>query len=118
MSVQQIGRADYLNLGDWNALCTLCGRKRKASEMVQVEQGIPGAGQYMCPEHRWHRNPQDFVRGMPDDMTPPWVQTNPDIFIEFCTPNQETALPDYGVADCMIADYISPAFDPADTGDA
>lgn len=77
---QQMGRADYLDLGNWNAACGLCGRKRKASEMVQIEPGVPGAGLYMCPEHRYKRNPQDFVRGIPDIQTPPWVQPPTDLF--------------------------------------
>lgn len=66
------GRADYLALGNWNALCSMCGRKRKASEMVRNWEG-----QYRCPVHNEIRQPQDFVRGVPDIMTPPWVQPPP-----------------------------------------
>lgn len=73
------GRADYLELGSWNAQCALCGRKRKQSDMNQIPQGVPGAGLYKCKEHEYQRNPQDFVRGIPDDMTPPWVQDQVDI---------------------------------------
>ena len=66
------GRADYLDLGDWNALCSMCGRKRKASTMVKNWQG-----QWRCPEHNEPRQPQDFVRGVPDIQTPPWTQPPP-----------------------------------------
>lgn len=79
MSSQVQGRADYLDLGNWNAQCALCGRKRKASDMNQIPPGVPGAGLYKCKEHEYKRNPQDFVRGIPDDMTPPWVQDQVDI---------------------------------------
>lgn len=75
-----MGRADYLALGDWNAACAECGRKRKASTMVQVPPGVPGAGLYVCPEHWRPQQPQDFVRGIPDQPAAPWVQNPVDIF--------------------------------------
>ncbi len=66
------GRADYLELGDWNVVCYDCGRKRKASTMVRQWQGF-----YVCPEHWTPRQPQDFARGVPDNQTPPWSQPMP-----------------------------------------
>lgn len=66
------GRADYLALGDWNAVCFQCGRKRKASELKKHWQGY-----YVCPEHWEPRQPQDFVRSVPDVQTPPWTQPMP-----------------------------------------
>ncbi len=74
----QRGRADYLALGDWNAVCGQCGRKRKASTMIRNWQGL-----YMCPEHNESRQPQDFARGVPDNQTPPWSQPMPeDVFVQ------------------------------------
>ena len=72
MSFPGKGRADYLELGDWNAQCFQCGRKRKASTMMRHWQGY-----YVCPEHWEPRQPQDFVRNVPDVQTPPWVQPFP-----------------------------------------
>lgn len=69
---------DYLELGSWNALCSMCGRKRKASELVKNWQGM-----YRCPEHNEARHPQDFVRAVPDVQTPPWVQPQPDFLLLF-----------------------------------
>jgi len=69
-----MGKADYLALGDWNVVCFQCGRKRKASETVRNWQGY-----YVCPEHNEPRHPQDFVRGVPDNQTPPWVQPAPSV---------------------------------------
>ena len=66
------GRADYLLLGDWNAVCEMCGRKRKASMLVKNWQGG-----WRCPEHNEPRQPQDFVRATPDTQTPPWAQPMP-----------------------------------------
>lgn len=66
------GRADYLAPGDWNAQCYQCGRKFKASTMLRHWQGY-----YVCPPHWEIRQPQDFVRSVPDIQTPPWQQTMP-----------------------------------------
>lgn len=75
------GQADYLDLGNWNASCAECGRKRKASTMLQVPPGVPGAGLYVCPEHWRPQQPQDFVRAVPDEPAAPWVQHPADLMI-------------------------------------
>lgn len=67
-----MGRADYLELGSWNVQCYQCGRKRKASMMKKHWQGF-----WVCPEHWEARHPQDFVRNVTDNMTPPWSQPQP-----------------------------------------
>jgi hypothetical protein len=67
-----MGRADYLRLGDFNAICYQCGFKRKASEMEKNWQGY-----YVCPEHNEPRQTQDFVRAIPDVQTTPWAQPDP-----------------------------------------
>lgn len=67
-----MGRADYLLLGDWNVQCYQCGFKGKASTMVRNWQGY-----YVHPEHNEPRQPQDFVKGVPDNQLPPWVQPWP-----------------------------------------
>ena len=66
------GKADYLELGDWNAVCYECGRKFKASQLLRHWQGY-----YVCKEHWEPRQPQDFVRSINDVQTPPWVQPMP-----------------------------------------
>jgi hypothetical protein len=96
------GRADYFKPGDWNALCSMCGRKRKASEMVRNWQGL-----YRCPEHNEQRQPQDFVREVQDVMTVPWSQRPPDssadeTFVKTCTWLTVTAIPGVGGPGCMI----------------
>lgn len=71
------GKADYLELGDWNAACYECGRKFKASQLIRHWQGY-----YVCKDHWESRQPQDFVRAVPDQQTPPWVQPMPtDTFV-------------------------------------
>jgi len=109
MSYPGRGRADFLELGDWNAVCYECGRKRKASTLLKHWQGY-----YVCPEHWETRHPQDFVRSVPDMQTPPWAQPMPaDLFRYTCTFNGRTAIAGWAVAGCAIAGFISPNFDPA-----
>lgn len=107
MATEGKGRADYLQLGDWNAACLFCGRKRKASEMKKY-----WSGGWTCPDHWEPRQPQDFVRGVQDNQTVPWVQPTTNTFTPFCRMNDLTAIADFAVASCAIADYISPGFDP------
>jgi hypothetical protein len=91
------GRADYYKPGTWNAACSMCGRKRKADEMVRNWQGL-----YRCPEHDEPRQPQDFARGLPDNMGVPWSQPETDILTYICSQNTISAIPDVGVPGCMI----------------
>jgi len=72
------GRADYFAPGDYNAACSMCGRKRKASELVRNWQGL-----YRCPEHNEPRQPQDYARGVKENMAVPWAQTEQVGFVEF-----------------------------------
>lgn len=105
------GRADHLDLGDWNAVCFQCGRKRKASTLLQHWQGY-----YVCPEHWEARQPQDFVRAVPDVQTPPWTQPRPAVAqAARCTPNGSTAYPNFALPGCAMPDYVSPMFDSSVT---
>lgn len=98
---------DYFEPGAWNAVCSICGRKRKSNEMVKNWQGW-----YRCPEHNEPRQPQDFVTGIPDIQTVPWSQPPTSIYVTFCTMNTQTAYPDIGLPDCMIPDNTN--FDPTE----
>jgi len=83
--------------GTWNARCSMCGAKRKASELVKNWMG-----QYRCPSHNEPRHPQDFVRGIPDVQTVPWAQHPAPVYVSFCTFNGQSAIPGYAVPGCMI----------------
>lgn len=104
------GRADFYKPGDYNAVCSMCGRKRKASSLVQNWQGM-----WRCVEHNEARQPQDFVRNPPAQQPPPWIQIHTEIFVYVCSPNGRTALAGVAVAGCAIAGYIDPAYDPSIT---
>ena len=99
------GRADYLELGDWNAVCFECGRKRKASTLKRYWQGY-----YVCPEHWEPRQPQDFVRSVPDIIEPPWQQPYEDTFVQVCTWEGRQGVVGYAVVGCAIIDFVSPGF--------
>lgn len=98
-----MGRADYLDLGNWNASCSMCGRKRKASELIKNWQGM-----WRCPEHNEPRQPQDLVRAVPDIQTPPWTQPQSDTYVAVCFPNDRSAIPNYATPGCAMPGYIAP----------
>lgn len=96
-----MGQPNYFAGGDWNAVCSECGRKRKASQLVKNWQGL-----YRCPEHNEPRQPQDFVRGVKDDQSVPWAQLpagkDTTKFVSICTLNGQAALPGYAIPGCMV----------------
>lgn len=101
-----MGKADYYESGGFNAVCYECGRKRKASMLKLHWQGY-----YVCPEHWEPRQPQDFVRSIPDNMTPPWAQPMPaDVFSPSCTPSGSSGVPGLAEPGCAIPNYLSPLF--------
>lgn len=68
---------DYYKLGDWNALCEVCGQKFKASELRKRWDGA-----WVCQRDWEPRHPQDFVKGVKDNQSVPWARpdnqnTNP-----------------------------------------
>lgn len=93
-----VGRADFLDLGDWNAFCSMCGKKRKANTMVRNWQGL-----YRCPEHDEPRQPQDFARGVPEDLQVPWAQELANNkFASICSLQGRIGVPGYAMPGCAI----------------
>lgn len=103
---QPQGEADFLNLGDWNAVCWRCGSKFKASTMEKNWEGF-----WTCRRCWEPRQPQDFATGIKEVITPPWAQPDPEpLFPALCFPNDRTAIAGVGVAGCVIAGFIDPAY--------
>lgn len=97
-------RNDYFAPGDWNVICAECGKKRKASELKRHWQGY-----YVCPEHWEPRQPQDFVRSVPDVQTPPWAQPRPaDAFL--AADWTRTFTESLTLTDDATAPYIDPSY--------
>lgn len=67
---------DHFVLGDYNAVCFECGRKKKASTLVKNWKGY-----YVCPDHNEPRHPQDFVGTQPAQQQVPWAQSPGDLFV-------------------------------------
>lgn len=105
MSSYGKGKADHLVLGDWNAVCYECGRKFKASTMKRHWQGY-----WVCAKHWEARQPQDFVRNVPDVITPPWAQPPSDLFRPSCDANGTSAVPGQAEPGCMTPGYLSPLY--------
>ncbi len=99
------GRADYLELGDWNAVCFQCGRKRKGSMLKKHWQGY-----WVCPEHWEPRQPQDFVRGVADVITPPFQQPPEQVFNYVCSWEGRQGVIGYAVVGCAIVGFVAPDF--------
>lgn len=72
-----MGDSDYYADGDWNFFCDLCGKKAKASTGVKTWDG-----HWVCRSHKEIRNPQDFIRGVRENLSVPWERPEaPDTFV-------------------------------------
>lgn len=91
------GPYDYYAEGDWNAACSMCGFKFKASLLVKNWQGM-----YRCPKCNEARHPQDFVRAVPDHVAVPWAQPETDIDVGICTYNGISGIPGWAYPGCAI----------------
>ena len=88
----------YWKGGDWNAQCFRCGATRKASELRKQWQGY-----YVCPEHWEPRQPQDFVRAVPDNPGVPWSQPDSWEWVgPTCTMDGSSAMPALMMPGCSI----------------
>lgn len=108
-----MGRADYYKPASFNAVCDRCGFQFKAEELRLDWQGLRVCTANGCFETR---QPQDFVKGIAEHITPPWTRPDPEpVYTTFCTPNGRTGIAGYAVAGCWIAAFRDPAFDPNGT---
>jgi hypothetical protein len=72
--------------GDWKALCDVCGREYKSSQLKQRWDGL------MCCHQDWEiRQPQDFVRGVADTQIAPWTRPEPSDYFIPITYNSQIA---------------------------
>ena len=88
--------------GTWRAICDRCGFEFPSNMLVKDWQGL-----MVCKEDYETRHPQDFVRGVPDNPTPPWTRPEPtDAFVHYCSIESVSSYADMGTADCLQADNI------------
>ena len=67
-----MGSQDYFKPGSWNFWCQECGKKLKSGEGKKRWDGL-----WVGPECFEIRNPQDYVRGIPDNQGIPWSTGDP-----------------------------------------
>lgn len=73
-----MGQADFLRVGDYNAICDVCGRKFKFSRLRQKWDNT-----WACEQDWEPRQPQDYLRGIPDNMSVPLSRPDPPpLFIQ------------------------------------
>lgn len=94
---------NYLELGNWNALCDSCGRKFKANQLKRRWDGL-----MVCEEDYELRHPSDFLRVQRERIAVPFARPYPeeDTFIPvpyICTPEGSLAIPWFAVAGCALA---------------
>ena len=97
-------RTTWLQLGDWNAICDVCGLKYKATELRERWDGLRTC--FSCWEPR---HPQELIRPVPDQQPLPW--TRPDVTPTYwvdgtiCTPEGQQGIAYYAIAGCAIAGF-------------
>lgn len=92
---------NWLRLGDWNAICDVCGFKHKASTMLKRWDGL-----MVCKQDFEVRHPQDYIKGVVDDPSVPWTRPDADLFVVspyVCNVFNSQAITGVTVAGCMIA---------------
>lgn len=71
-----MGQADYWLPGGWNMVCRVCGFKYKNIDMRLRWDNV-----WVCYKDYEERQPQDFVRGVKDQMAVPYSSPEPaDVF--------------------------------------
>src|SRR3972149_623776 len=78
MSILQKGKADFLSMGDWNAICAVCGMKYKASQLKKSWKGY-----YVCIKDWESRHMSDFYRPHSGEKQVSFTRPEPtDIFTD------------------------------------
>mgnify|MGYP003342889622 CR=1 FL=1 len=91
--------------GDWIAMCDVCGRKYKASVLKKRWDGL------MCCDDDWEiRQPQDFVRGIPDTQIAPWLRSEAtNNFVAVTTAQPMTVYPSVSNSTLQVQYIEGPA---------
>ena len=85
-----MGKSDKFVLGEWNAICDMCGFKFKSSKLQKNWEGFMVCSKCWEPQH-----PQDFVRSTLDRQRIPWGR--PDRVIKYEETTTKTTAGTVGV---------------------
>lgn len=112
-------RRNWFKSGDWNAICDVCGYKRKASQVVQRWDGLMVCSP-VVKQGCWElRHPQDFIKPIPDQQALPWTRPEgTDIFVDqtfldsvfACSVEGQYSQAGYGTAGCAIVGNVNGGF--------
>lgn len=111
-------RNTWWKSGEWNALCDVCGLKRKSSQLTERWDHLMVCAPTVKPGCWELRHPQELIRPIPDMAPLPWTRPEPidqfisnnfDISLMGCTAEGMSALPEYAVPGCSIPGNIYPA---------
>lgn len=108
-------KRNWFTSGDWNAVCDVCGFKRKASQLIQRWDGMMVC-EPTVKQGCWEmRHPQELIRPIADQKPLPWTRPEAtDQFVDAtCTVLGLQGIADYAIADCWIVEFDLGYRDPA-----
>jgi hypothetical protein len=89
---------NYFLSGEWNAICDVCGQKKKSHELQKRWDGL-----YVCSKDWETRHPQDFIKVRADKQVVEWNRPETvDMFVGVCYPEGRSAIPNLSIPNCMI----------------
>jgi len=95
---------NYLDLGNYNAVCDSCGRKFKASTMQKRWDGL-----FVCKEDFEHRHPQLSLKVRGDKQTVPIPRPEPtlDTFINACNIVNSQGKAGISISGCAVSGRVA-----------
>ena len=86
-------------------MCAYCGRKRKNTEVLRDDEFARGL--WCCPDHRDLRHPQEFARGIKEDMQVPKAQPPVIAFVSLPAGFPLTIQPNPVILNELVDDLIT-----------
>jgi hypothetical protein len=95
---------NWLELGNWNSLCDVCGLKFKALSLKKRWDGL-----IVCEKDYEVRHSSDFLRVRGEKIGVPYSRPEPttDTFVHYCNIVNSQGIAGVGIAGCMVAGKIA-----------
>lgn len=104
---------NWYKSGSYNALCNVCGFKRKNDQLIERWDGMMVCRPSVAKGCFETRHPQELIRPIPDQKPLPWTNPEPaDVYwvdtddyntiINQCSVVGVYAQADFGEADCAV----------------
>lgn len=110
---------DWYKSGSWNALCDVCGFKRKSDQLIERWDGMMVCRPSVAKGCFETRHPQELIRPIPDQKPLPWTNPEPaDVYwvdadsydqtlVNTCSVLGHLCQADFMEADCAVVDHIN-----------